>query len=153
MYNKVVLVGNLTRDIEIRHTQTGTAIANTAIATSKKFKGQNGEQKEEVMFIDISFFGRTAEVAQQYLRRGSKVLVEGRVKFDQWTDQNGGKRSKHSISVETMQMLDSKDASTSHDSQPSMVNTNQHATHNNQETQAQAQIVEPNPFNEEDIPF
>jgi single-strand DNA-binding protein len=107
MFNKVVLVGNLTRDVELRYSQSGTGIANTAIATSRKFT-QNGEKKEEVCFIDITFFGRSAEVANQYLRKGSKILVDGRIKLDQWTDQNGQKRSKHSVVVETMQMLDSK---------------------------------------------
>jgi single-strand DNA-binding protein len=107
MYNKVILVGNLTRDIELRYAQSGTGIAKTAIATSRKFTS-NGEKKEEVCFVDITFFGRSAEVANQYLRKGSKILVEGRLQFDQWTDQNGGKRSKHSVIVETMQMLDSR---------------------------------------------
>ena len=107
MYNKVILVGNLTRDIELRYSQAGMAIAKTAIATSRKFTA-NGEKKEEVMFIDITFFGRSAEVANQYLRKGSKILVEGRLQFEQWVDQNGGKRSKHSVAVETMQMLDAK---------------------------------------------
>lgn len=107
MYNKVVLVGNLTRDIELRYSQGGMGIAKTAIATSRKFTS-NGEKKEEVCFVDITFFGRSAEVANQYLRKGSKILVEGRLNFEQWVDQNGGKRSKHSVTVETMQMLDSK---------------------------------------------
>jgi len=107
MYNKVILVGNLTRDIELRYSQSGMGIANTAIATSRKFTS-NGEKKEEVCFVDITFFARSAEVANQYLRKGSKILVEGRLNFDQWVDQNGQKRSKHSVVVETMQMLDSK---------------------------------------------
>jgi single-strand DNA-binding protein len=107
MFNKVILVGNLTRDIELRYSQAGMAIAKTAIATSRKFTS-NGEKKEEVMFIDITFFGRSGEVANQYLRRGSKILVEGRLNFEQWVDQNGQKRSKHSVTVETMQMLDSR---------------------------------------------
>ena len=107
MFNKIILVGNLTRDIELRYSQTGTGIAKTAIATSRKFTS-NGEKKEEVMFVDITFFGRSAEIANQYLRKGSKILVEGRLSFEQWVDQNGGKRSKHSVIVETMQMLDSK---------------------------------------------
>ena len=101
------MVGNLTRDIELRYSQAGLAISKTAIATSRKFT-QNGEKKEEVCFVDITFFGRSAEVANQYLRRGSKILVEGRLQFDQWVDQNGQKRSKHSVVVETMQMLDSR---------------------------------------------
>lgn len=111
MFNKIILVGNLTRDIELRYTQGGTAISNTAIATSRKFKAQDGTQKEEVCFVDIAFFGRTAEVANQYLKRGSKVLVEGRLKFDKWTDQEGKPRSKHSVTVDTMQMLGTRDES------------------------------------------
>jgi single-strand DNA-binding protein len=109
LYNKIILAGNLTRDIEIRYAQSGTAIGNTAIATSRKFKSQSGEQKEEVLFVDITFFGRTAEIANQYLRKGSKVLVDGRLKLDQWTAQDGSKRSKHSVTVESLQMLGSKD--------------------------------------------
>ena len=106
-YNRIILVGNLSRDIELRYSQSGSAIANTAIATSRKFTA-NGERKEEVCFIDITFFGKSAEVANQYLRKGSKCLIEGRLKFDSWVDQSGNKRSKHSVIVETMQMLDSK---------------------------------------------
>lgn len=107
MFNKVILVGNLTRDIELRYSQSGMGIANTAIATSRRYTS-NGEKKEEVCFVDITFFARSAEIANQYLRKGSKILVEGRLNFDQWVDQNGQKRSKHSVVVETMQMLDSK---------------------------------------------
>ncbi|MDF1884127.1 single-stranded DNA-binding protein [Sulfurimonas sp. SAG-AH-194-C21] len=110
MFNKVILVGNLTRDIEIKYSQAGMAIAKSAIATSRKFKSNAGEQKEEVCFVDITFFARSAEVANQYLRKGSKILVEGRLTFDQWTDQNGQKRSKHSVTVETMQMLGGKES-------------------------------------------
>ncbi len=109
MYNKIILAGNLTRDVEVRYTQGGSAIGNTAIATSRKFKSQTGEQKEEVLFVDLTFFGRTAEIANQYLRKGSKVLVDGRLKLDQWTAQDGTKRSKHSVTVENLQMLGSKD--------------------------------------------
>ena len=107
MYNKIVMVGNLTRDLELRYSQSGMAIGNTAIATSRKFT-KNNEKCEEVCFVDITFFARSAEIANQYLRKGSKILVEGRLNFDQWVDQNGQKRSKHSVVVETMQMLDTK---------------------------------------------
>jgi single-strand DNA-binding protein len=109
MYNKIILAGNLTRDIEVRYTQSGAAIGNTAIATTRKFKSQTGEQKEETLFVDITFFGRTAEVANQYLRKGSKILVDGRLKLDQWTAQDGTKRSKHSVVVESMTMLGGRD--------------------------------------------
>lgn len=107
MFNKIILVGNLTRDIELRYSGNGMGIAKTALATSRKFSS-NGEKKEEVCFIDITFFGRSAEIANQYLRKGSKILVEGRLTLEQWVDQNGQKRSKHSVTVENMQMLDSK---------------------------------------------
>jgi single-strand DNA-binding protein len=110
MFNKIILVGNLTRDIELRYSQNGSAISKTAIATSRKFT-VNGEKKEETCFVDITFFSRSAEVANQYLRKGSKILIDGRLSFEQWVDQtNGQKRSKHSVIVETMQMLDSRDS-------------------------------------------
>jgi len=108
MYNKVVMIGNLTRDIELRYLPSGAAIAKSAIATSHKYKAQTGEQKDEVCFLDFNIFGRSAEVANQYLRKGSKVLLEGRLVLEQWTAQDGSKRSKHSLRVDTMKMMDSK---------------------------------------------
>jgi len=108
MYNKVVLVGNLTRDIELRYMPNGSALAKSAIATSHRYKSQTGEQKEEVCFLDFNIFGRSAEVANQYLRKGSKVLLEGRLVFEQWTAQDGTNRSKHALRVDSMKMLDSK---------------------------------------------
>ena len=109
MYNKIMVIGNLTRDIEIKYLPNNTVLAKGAIATSHKYKTQSGEQKEEVCFLDFSIFGRIAEVANQYLHKGSKVMFDGRLKFDQWTDnQTGAKRSKHSLMVNEMKMLDSK---------------------------------------------
>ncbi|HIE34840.1 MAG TPA: single-stranded DNA-binding protein [Campylobacterales bacterium] len=111
MYNRVVLLGNLTRDIELRYTQNGTAIAKTGIATNRRYKTQAGEQKDEVCFIDITLFGRAAEIANQYLSKGRKVLVEGRLIYEQWVDASGQKRSKHSIAVDNLQMIGSRDES------------------------------------------
>ena len=104
MFNKVMLLGNLTKDIELRYTPSGAAIGNTTIAVNRKFKSQSSE-KEEVLFIGLTFFGRTAEIANQYLSKGSKILIEGRLKLDQWIDKTGQKRNKHSVAVETLQML------------------------------------------------
>lgn len=104
MFNKVMLLGNLTRDIELRYTQGGTAIGNSAIAVTRKMT-INNEKREETLFIDIAFYGKTAEIANQYLKRGSKLLVEGRLRFEQWTDNNGQNRSKHVVAVETIEML------------------------------------------------
>ncbi len=138
MFNKVILVGNLTRDPELRYLPSGSAICNTAIATNRRFKNQMGEQKEEVCFV-----GRTAEIANQYLKRGRKVLIEGRLKLDQWTDQNGNKRSKHSITVENLQMLDPK-------GQNSGENGNYGSQ--NQDFQQPPQQTNPAPATKNDIP-
>ena len=106
--NKVIMMGNLSKDVELRYAPSGSAIATTSIAVSRKFKKQDGSQGEEVCFIDLVFFGRSGEIANQYLSKGKKVLIEGRLKLDQWTDQQGVKRSKHSITVESLQMMDSR---------------------------------------------
>ena len=103
--NKVVLIGNLTRDIELRYTQSGYCVGNTGIAVTRKFKNAQGQTAEETCFIDLKFFGRTAEVANQYLRKGSKLAVEGRLKLEQWQDQSGQNRSKHVVEVESLEML------------------------------------------------
>lgn len=105
--NKVVLIGNLTRDIELRYTQSGYCVGNAGIAVTRKFKNAQGETVEETCFIDVKFFGRTAEVANQYLRKGSKLAVEGRLKLEQWQDQSGQNRSKHVVEVESLEMLGS----------------------------------------------
>ena len=102
-FNKVILVGNLTRAPELKYTQgKGTPVAKTGIAVNRK--------AEEVCFIDLTFWGRIAEVANQYLQKGSKVLIEGRLMLEQWQDQNGQNRSKHSVTVESMEMLGSKES-------------------------------------------
>ena len=108
MYNRIILVGNLTRDVETRYLPNGTAVAKCGIATSRKYKDQSGNQKEETLFIDFTLWGRSAEIANQYLHKGSKVLIEGRLTLEQWTDQNGQKRSKHSVAAENLKMLDGK---------------------------------------------
>ncbi|BCD60113.1 MULTISPECIES: single-stranded DNA-binding protein [unclassified Nitratiruptor] len=112
MFNKVIMVGNLTRDIELRYTGSGMAIAKSAIATNRRYKTQSGEQKEETCFIDITLFGRAAEIANQYLSKGRKVLIEGRLVYEQWVDQNGNRRSKHSIAVDNLQMLGGREEGT-----------------------------------------
>lgn len=108
MYNKVIMIGNLTRDIELRYLPSGAAVAKGAIATSFNYKTSTGEKKEEVCFLDFNIFNRSAEVANQYLRKGSKVLLEGRLVLEQWTAQDGSNRSKHALRVDNMKMLDTK---------------------------------------------
>ena len=108
MYNKVIMIGNLTRDIELKYIPSGAAIAKSAIATSHKYKTQTGEQKEEVCFLDFDVFGKQAEILNQYVRKGSKVMLEGRLVLNRWTAQDGSNRSNHTLRVENFKFLDSK---------------------------------------------
>lgn len=103
-YNRVILVGNLTRDVELKYTQGGTAVTEIGLAVNDRRKSQSGEWVEETTFVDVTIWGRTAEVAGEYLSKGSSVLVEGRLKLDQW-ETDGQKRSKLRVVCERMQML------------------------------------------------
>ncbi|CAM2885443.1 single-stranded DNA-binding protein [Helicobacter burdigaliensis] len=105
MFNKVILAGNLTRDVELRYLPSGSALAKIGLATNRRYKKQDGTPAEEVCYIDVNLFGRTAEVANQYLKKGSQVLIEGRLVLESWVDNTGQKRSRHSITAESMQML------------------------------------------------
>lgn len=154
MYNKVILVGNLTRDIEIRYIANGTAIAKSAIATSYKYKAQNGEQKDETCFLDFNIFGRSAEVANQYLRKGSKVLLEGRLVLEQWTGQDGTNRSKHALRVDTMKMLGSKsDIQEPYTNSAIQSNDNNNNGSANDFVQSQPNKVPEINISDKDIPF
>jgi single-strand DNA-binding protein len=107
-FNKVILAGNLTRDPEVRYTPKGTAIAKLGMAINRTWKTETGETKEEVTFVDVDAFGRTAEVISQYLKKGRPILVEGRLRLDQWDDkQTGQKRSRLGVVLENFQFLDS----------------------------------------------
>lgn len=110
MFNKVILVANLTRDIELKYFPSGNGcVATLGLAVNRKYKKQDGSQGEEACFIDCKLFGRTAEIANQYLKKGSKILVEGRLAQEHW-ESNGQKKSRHIIQGESIQMLDSKPA-------------------------------------------
>src|ERR1700756_3628350 len=105
-YNKVILIGNLTRDPELRYTPKGMAIAKLGLAVNRTWRSEAGEQKEEVTFIDVDSFGRQAETLAQYLKKGSPLMVEGRLKLDQWDDkQTGQKRSRLGVVLEGFQFL------------------------------------------------
>jgi len=108
MFNKVILLGNLTRAVELQYLQNATALGKTAIAVNNHYINSVGAKVDETMYIDCTFWGKTAENANKYLRTGSKLLLEGSLMFEQWVDQNGMKRSKHSLKVIRMEMLDSK---------------------------------------------
>ena len=101
------MIGNLTRDIELKYLPSGSAIAKSAIATSHKYKMQNGEQKEEVCFLDFTVFGKGAEILNQYVKKGSKVMLEGRLIFEQWQANDGTNRNRHTLRVDEFKFLDS----------------------------------------------
>jgi single-strand DNA-binding protein len=110
-FNRVLLLGNLTRDPQLRYIpSTNTPVVDFGLACNRKFKAGNGEDREEVLFVDCSAFGRQAEVINQYCQKGRPLFVEGRLKLDQWEDkQGGGKRSKISVVVENFQLLGGRD--------------------------------------------
>lgn len=100
------MIGHLTRDVELKYMQNGTAFGVLGLASNRKFKKQDGTQGEEVCFIDVKIFGRTAEIANQFLKKGSKVCIEGKLTFESWEDNQGNKKSKHTITAESLEMLD-----------------------------------------------
>jgi single-strand DNA-binding protein len=108
-FNKVILAGNLTRDPELRYTPKGTAIARIGLAINRRFAGEDGQMREETTFVDVDAFGKQAETIGQYLRKGRPILIEGRLRLDQWDDkQTGQKRSKLGVVMESFQFIDSK---------------------------------------------
>lgn len=153
MYNKVILIGNLTRDVELRYATSGTAIGKFGLATNRTYKdNMTGENKQDVMFIDITVFGRSAEIANQYLSKGKKVMIEGRLQLEQWTAQDGTKRSKHSVVCEKLQFMDNRQSDGSEEGgyapQP------QQQPYQQQRDSAPRQQQTPEiDINEEDIPF
>lgn len=107
-YNKVLLMGNLTRDVEIKQIGSGQSVANIGLAVNRRFRTQSGEDRDETTFIDCEAWGRQAEVMAQYLSKGRPVFIEGRLKLDTWQDKNdGSNRSKMRVVVEGFQFIDS----------------------------------------------
>jgi single-strand DNA-binding protein len=108
-FNRVILAGNLTRDPELRYTPKGTALAKIGLAINRTWKNEAGETKEEVTFVDVEAWGRQAEIISQYFKKGRPILIEGRLRLDQWDDkQTGQKRSKLGVVLEAFSFVDSK---------------------------------------------
>ena len=106
-FNRVILVGNLTRDVELRRTPQGTAVTDLGLAVNERVK-RNDQWVDEVNFFDVTLWGRTAEVAGEYLSKGSPILIEGRLKYETWSQEDGSKRSKVKVVGEKMQMLSNR---------------------------------------------
>ncbi|MGJ8652620.1 MAG: single-stranded DNA-binding protein [Opitutaceae bacterium] len=110
-FNKVILMGNLTRDPETRVTATGLTICKLGLAVSRVYSTKDGERKEETTFVDIDAFGKQAEVITKYMRKGKPIHVEGRLRLDQWEGQDGQKRSKLNVVLENFQFVGGRDDS------------------------------------------
>ena len=106
-FNRVILLGNITRDFEVKYLQSGMAVTELGLAVNERRKNQSGEWVEETVFVDVTLWGRTAEVAGEYLSKGSPVLIEGRLRLDSW-EKEGQKHSKLRVTCDRMQMLGGK---------------------------------------------
>jgi len=106
--NRVFLMGNLTRDPELRYLPSNTPVVKIGVAVNRRWRNQQGEQQEETTFVDCESFGRQAEVINQYLRKGRPIFVEGRLRLDQWQDKEGNNRSKMKVVIENFQFVDSR---------------------------------------------
>jgi single-strand DNA-binding protein len=162
--NKVILIGNLTRDPQLKYLPSQTAVAEFGIAMNRKFRTATGEDREEVCFVDCSAFGRTGEVINQYCRKGKQIYIEGRLKLDQWEDkQGGGKRSKLSVVVDNFQFLGAPGGAGGGGNQDAPPGDDEQRPPARQASQGRAQpakqapqeppIGEEQHFGESDIPF
>ncbi len=111
-YNKVILAGNLTRDPQLSYMPNQKAVVDFGLAVNRKWKGQDGEEHQETCFVDCIAFGKTGENINKYLNKGDPLFIEGELNFDQWTAQDGTKRSKHKINVRNFQFLGGSDQKT-----------------------------------------
>tara|TARA_B110000196_G_C21063610_1_gene623672 strand:- start:230 stop:649 length:420 start_codon:yes stop_codon:yes gene_type:complete len=108
-------MGNLTRDVQIKHTANNTAIANLSLAVNRRYRNNAGEMQEETTFVDCEAWGRTAETMGKYLSKGRPVFIEGRLRLDQWEDREGNKRSKLVVVIDTFTFVDSRGSSGGND--------------------------------------
>lgn len=106
-FNKVILIGNLTRDPEMRYLPSQTPVVEIGLAVNRRWKGQDGQQREETCFIDCVSFGKQAEVLNQYMAKGRPIMIEGRLQLDTWEAKDGSKRSKHKVVIEQFQFMGS----------------------------------------------
>lgn len=108
-FNRVILMGNLTRDPQLKYLPNNTAVCELGLAVNHKWRDREGNQREDVCFVDLSVFARQAETINQYMSKGRQILIEGRLKYDTWTGQDGQKRSKHSVVVDNFKFVGSRE--------------------------------------------
>ena len=107
-YNKVILVGNITRDLELRYIPSGTAVVKVGLAVNEEYRDKSGQRKEKTLFIDIDVWGRQAETLCEFAGKGRCILIEGTLEMESWTDKEGNKRSRHKVRCDRFQFMDSK---------------------------------------------
>ena len=107
-YNKIILVGNLTRDPELRYLPSGAAVARLGLAVNNSYKNKDGNMVDDTLFVDIDVFGRQAETVHQYMKKGSSILVEGRLRYRTWTGNDGVKHYKHDVSAQRIVFMGSR---------------------------------------------
>ena len=142
-FNKVLLLGNLTRDPQLSYTPNQTAVVDFGLATNRRWTGQDGNQREETCFVDCRAFGKQAETMNKYLTKGRAVFLEGRLTFESWTAQDGSRRSKHRITVEGFQFLPGQNTE----------EANRAPSEKGLSASASTDTMEPEPIPHDDIPF
>ena len=142
-FNKVILVGNMTRDPELKHTPNNKSVANFGVAVNHKWKNSDGETQNDVTFVDCDAWGRTAEVITEYFQKGKPILVEGRLKLDQWQDRDGNNRSKLKVVVERFEFVGDNQGN----------GQGQQTQQTKQQTQTQASGQQHVEFDDDEIPF
>lgn len=149
-FNKVILMGNLTRDPELRVTPKGTAVCQIGVAVNQTYKDKDGNTKDETTFVDVDVFGRQAEVIAKYMTKGRPILIEGRLKLDSWESKEGEKRSKLKVVLENFQFVGSRGDGEGAAASPSMEENSPPAR-----PQSRSASPAPRPGNvdEEDVPF
>lgn len=118
-FNKVIIMGNLTRDVDLKYLQSGIAVGDVGLAINDVYKDKDGNKVEDVTFVDVTFWGRQAEIAAEYAKKGSQILIEGRLKLDSWEAEDGSKRSKLKVVAERLQLTGSKGGGPSPSPSPS----------------------------------
>jgi single-strand DNA-binding protein len=151
--NRVTLIGNLTRDPQLKQLPSNSTVAEFGMAMNRRYKSATGEEREEVCFVDCSAFGKAADNIGKYCKKGRQLYVEGRLKFDQWDDKTGGKRSKLSIVVENFQFLGARDENNAPGAQRTFFDPDQRLQKGNDPVHAGTVIRDNEGFTDADIPF
>ena len=153
-FNKVILLGNLTRDPEVRYTPKGSAVCDLGIAVNRVYTTESGEKREEVTYVDVVLWARLAEIAGEYLKKGRPIFIEGRLQMDTWDDkQTGQKRTRLRVVGETMQLLGSRPSGTGASGPTETTDEDRQSRSSGKPTAAPPKSAAPSEPDEDEIPF